>query len=257
MTLDEVTLNRYLAQPFARFSEGCRFVCYRSDSLVLKVLRPGAEILRAFESLGTDLGAVTWSPAPGDALASAFALRESAIDSARLAVERLPEETGCLAFGGAGSNIDAVVNVRADPERAAIRLRDQVWVLQHKAQTLRELIASSPAEVATRRLVALVEFIEALWRRGFTDKTFNFLDGYGLIHGKMSLLDVGEISADPEEVARQRELVGVLGSHSFNELMASHPQLSGALREAARAMWPEISANQAIENCAIPNSPLK
>ncbi|MBX3119635.1 MAG: hypothetical protein KF784_11260 [Fimbriimonadaceae bacterium] len=96
-----IDIHQLLQQPFIPQGASTRVRVSVSPCgrYVLKTPLTAVEIEQAFRRYGIDLGAVEWSPCPGDALASADALGRLSMESYEVAWENLRDEAALLFIG--------------------------------------------------------------------------------------------------------------------------------------------------------------
>ncbi len=231
------SIREELTRPFRYCGAGCTCVCYASGSLVLKVFREPEDMVRQFRSLGIDLAAAGWSPAPGDELESAHRLQNRSIEAIQRALLELPEETGLItcrtSAGFDGVRVAAIGPLR----RQAIALDDAFWLLQKRMDPLGRSLLSADAPTGARLIGLLVDCIERLWSRDATDRVLNFLDNYGRLDGRVAFLDVADLAFDSDLIRKQREERRILQSHSFRVLETSRPDLAKELVLAVSDRW--------------------
>lgn len=231
-TPDAETL-KILRQPFLPQGASTRVRVSVSScgSYVLKTPLSPKEIMLAFQRYGIDLGAVDWSPRPGDALAAAEELGKMSMESYRVAWERLREEAA-LRFVG------------PHPDRP-----DSFVILQDRAQLFVDFVRLAmrrrEPQKAEQAIDSLLALTQSLWERHITENTFNFADNYGFIPSpagpRIVLIDIGELETGADRVARQAQLSEMLKNQSFTRwLQPEFPALAERLAEG----WQKLARSR-------------
>lgn len=205
---------------------GTRVVCFALDEArVAKFFLTPQETVSQYRRIGIDLGGVTWSPFPGDGLESARILRLRSLASVQMAYLRHGDffrllevqlEDPCDAYPPFDSD-----SLESPP---TLPLAGRPWFLQSRALTVQNALIGANRERQQEILDLVLDCIAALMERGIQDKTYNFLDNFGLREGNVFPLDVGELEFG-DQAAAGPCVDRILESDSFRALKSCAPWL--------------------------------
>lgn len=75
----------------------------------------------------------------------------------------------------------------------------------------------------------LLDFIDAVWRKGITEDTFQFRCNYGWLGDRLIQLDVGELRQGKRQVAHERHRRAILEEPQTRWLRNLNPTLADYL----------------------------
>ncbi|BBO24564.1 MAG: hypothetical protein AMXMBFR19_18080 [Chthonomonadaceae bacterium] len=207
---------------------GTRVVCFALDEArVAKFVLTPQETVSQYRRLGIDLGRVAWSPCPGDVLESARILRRRSLASVQMAYLRHTDFFRLLEVH-LEDPCDSEPPFVSDSLESAqtLPLAGRPWFLQSRALTVQNALIGANRERQQEILDLVLDCIAALGERGIQDKTYNFLDNFGLCDGSVFPLDVGELEfSDQSEAGLCVDRI--LASDSFRTLKSCAPWLGG------------------------------
>lgn len=222
-------LNRILSQRFHYLAEGSRTYVFLSqdEQYVLKTLKAPHEIRAHFEAWGEDLSSDKYAdPSGADPDHVACTMRENSMSSYRMAARSLRHETGIVhAHLAKPHSSQFIRNVRVGHH--SINPNKTPFILQKRAELFGTALIAETRSLrvirAKRKIDRLLTAIVHLWKRGFTEDTFNFHENYGIRNGRILLLDIGELHSGWERVTEEIRRKQILESYSYRWLSKRSP----------------------------------
>ncbi|MCK6632427.1 MAG: hypothetical protein L6Q31_08635 [Fimbriimonadaceae bacterium] len=216
---------------------GTRVVCFALDEArVAKFFLTPQETVSQYRRIGIDLGGVTWSPCLGDGLESARILRLRSLASVQMAYFRHADFFRLLEVQ-LEDPCDAYPPFVSDSSESppTLPLEGRPWFLQSRALTVQNALIGANRERQQEILDLVLDCIAALGERGIQDKTYNFLDNFGLCEGSAFPLDVGELEFG-DHAATGPCVDRILASDSFRTLKSCAPWLGDYFAAGLAAM---------------------
>ena len=223
-TLPPAVLGDVLAQPFAYLSRGGKVRAYAAadGAVVLKTLNAPAGIIDWYAEDGLRLHEVAWARGLGESdNAIARRIYADGLASYGLAAAALAEETGLLHLEAtpAGGSGPVVGVTEEDGTAGRLDLAQTPFIVQRRARlvadVLKARLAAGDAAGCRRVLDDVIALIEAIWRTGITDDTFNFHNNCGYAGGRLIQIDIGELIAGRAAVLERARSEKVLRKKSF------------------------------------------
>lgn len=207
-------------EEFRPFAKGCFCDCFVGGDFVLKVFVPAKVVAMRYAAIGLHLGEVSWSPAPGNLMRSAYLRRKRALESAERCCREFPALAAVLDFQiDEAASIPLLTLPRVTPARTG------PWVLQRRCETYREIIENRPQSDARDSLTRMLNLVKELEARGVSARVCNFLDNWGELDGQPRFLDIGDFDFGGADTGLKAILDRLQGQDSFRELQRTCPSL--------------------------------